>query len=233
MMRNGHMFVFVAFAIGPLAVTGQTRGKAQQKNSAVRVPFVPCKADGQIGPVDAPDKVEKFVNIDPALARKLAYYESSVAPGLLAPRGWHCFGVYGSSGSAFYVKPEPLDESHPFQAESTGRVIKIDYIEGESSGRVQVAQVIARVFPKHLDFVKRVVDLFEPEIAYSPYPTDKLTYRSDDLVEFVTPPNSRGLGTESFIKPNNESIEGFAMLQGPSPDLLLLVVRLPPEMQAF
>lgn len=230
--------MFIALSFASLALFGQTRRKGQQKLSAVRVPFVPCKSDGQAGPVDAPPKVEKLVNVDPVVAQKLAYYESSVTQGLLAPRGWYCFGVYGSDGSHFYVRPEPIDETHPFpQPDITGRVIKFSHTWGQGSGRLQVAQVVARVFPKHRDYVRRVIDLFDflaSEITYGPYQTDKLTYRSDDVVEYVTPPNSNGLGTMSYIKPSNESIEGFAMLQdGTTPDLLLLVVRLGPEMQAL
>jgi hypothetical protein len=50
-----------------------------------------------------------MVELDPSVARRLAYYESGVSRGVLAPRGWFCFGVYGSSGSAFLVTPEPID----------------------------------------------------------------------------------------------------------------------------
>jgi hypothetical protein len=81
-----------------------------------------------------------------------------------------------------------------------------------------------------------VIDLFDffaSEVTYGPYPTDKLIYRSDRVVEYLTPPNSKGLGTANLIKQNDESIEGVAILQGPTPDLLLLRVRLPPEMHAI
>jgi hypothetical protein len=230
--------VFIGLSIGSCALFAQARRKGLQKVSAVRIPFVPCKSDGQAGPVAAPHKGEKLVNIDPIVAQKLAYYESSVTQGLLAPRGWHCFGVYGSDGSHLYVKPEPIDEDNPFpQPEITGRVIAFSHTSGQGSGRLQVAQVVARVFPKRRDYVRSVIALFDflaSEITYGPYTTDKLTYRSDDVVEYVTPPNSDGLGTMSYIKPNNESVEGFAMLQGgTTPDLLLLVVRLPAEMQGL
>jgi hypothetical protein len=218
------------------SASSQTRPQKQDRELPnVRVPFVPCKSDGQVGPVEAPKEVEKVIRIDPSVAQKLAYYESAVAPGVLAPRGWFCFGAYGSSGSTFFVKPEPIDEDDPFPLpEIKGRVVKIDSTWGQSSGRIEVAQVIARVFPKHVDFVKGVIDLFDlSEITYGPYPTDKLTYRSDEVVEYVTPPNSSGLGTRNLIKPNNESVGGVAILQGPDPDLLLLTVRLPPDMRAL
>jgi hypothetical protein len=168
----------------------------------------------------------------------LAYYESAVALGLLAPRGWSCFGVYGPDGSLFFVTPEPIDENNPFPlADITGPVVEISTIEGQSSGRFEVAEVIARVFPKHLGFVRDMIDMFPslvPDIQSGPYQNDKLIYRSDEMVEYATPPYSSGLGTFGVrIQPNDEPIEGVAILQGSSPDLLLLSVRLPPEMQAL
>ena len=220
------------------AASGQTRPQKQDRALPnVRVPFVPCKSDGQVGPVEAPRKIEKVIRIDPRVAEKLAYYESAVGPGLLAPRGWFCFGVLGSSGSTFFVEPDPIDENSPLPLpEITGGIIKIDSTWGQGSGRIEVAQVIARVFPKHISFVKGVVDLFDfvtSEITYGPYPADKLTYRSDEVVEYVTPANSTGLGIRNRIKPNNDPIEGVAILQGPDPDLLFLTVRLPPDIQAL
>ena len=117
-------------------------------------------------------------------------------------------------------------------ADITGPVILFSHTEGQGSGTFEVAQAVARAFPKRWDYVRRAVDLYLASgITYGPFPRDRLTYKSDELVEYSTPPNSTGLGTMSFIKPSNQSIEGFAMLQGPTPDLLLLVVRLPPEMQ--
>jgi hypothetical protein len=112
----------------------------------------------------------------------------------------------------------------------------IESRSGGGPGMIQVAHVIARVFPKHIGFVQGVVNSFDflaSEITYGPYPADKLIYRSDEIVEYVTPPNSSGLGTMNRIKPNNESIEGVAILHGTTPVLLLLTVRLPAGMQEF
>jgi hypothetical protein len=229
------MALTIWFSSPALSQTGPP--KQNRELLGVRVPFVSCKSDGQAGPVEAPKEVEKVIRIDPRAAEKLAYYESAVGPGVLAPRGWFCFGVYGSGGSTFFVKPESIDENNPFPlTDITGKVVKIDSTWGEGSGRSVVAEVIARVFPKHRAFVQGVIDLFDflaSEITYGPYPADNLTYRSDEVVEFVTPPNSSGLGTMNRVKPNNESIEGVAILQGATPDLLLLTMRLPPDMQEF
>jgi hypothetical protein len=72
-------------------------------------------------------------------------------------------------------------------------------ISGEMSGRFSVAQVIARIFPKQIEFTERVIkEGTEPasDFPFGPYPKDKLTYRSDRVVEFRTPPHSEGLGTQ-------------------------------------
>jgi hypothetical protein len=50
------------------------------------------------------------------------------------------------------------------------------------------------------------------------------------MFEYKTPAQTDGLGTHSWLKKNGSPIEGVAMLVGPTPDLLLLSVRLPPEL---
>lgn len=99
---------------------------------------------------------------------------------------------------------------------------------GDTSGRFDVAEIIAHVFPAHMAFVKERQEPY-PEIAYSlgPYPHDKLAYRSDSVVECETPAQADGLGTHFRLKKSDRPIRGVAILDGPTPDLLLLAVRLP------
>ena len=73
-----------------------------------RVPFVGCLSDGQLGTQPAP-KPRNTPVLASSVARQLAFYAASDGPGVLAPRGWHCFGVYGSNGSGLLVTPEELD----------------------------------------------------------------------------------------------------------------------------
>ncbi len=73
---------------------------------AVSIPFVGCGSDGQLGPVKAPQGQRKLVAISADLAQQLAYYKSEYGIGVVAPRGWHCFGTYGSNGSTLYVTPD-------------------------------------------------------------------------------------------------------------------------------
>lgn len=132
-----------------------------------------------------------------------------------------------------FVSPEPtLALFGPGWRGIEGPTVEVDEVSGGTSGRFVVAQVIARVFPERRAFVQNVIDLFDqPASAYTygPYPNDKLIAQTDRLVQFETKPNSEGLGTMSRFKANDDPIDGVAILQGQTPDLLMLRVRLPRE----
>lgn len=73
-----------------------------------RVPFVGCASDGQVGPKPAPGGAAQLVAVDAKEARRFAYYKTELGPGVLAPRGWYCYGTYGSGGASTLVTPEPI-----------------------------------------------------------------------------------------------------------------------------
>jgi hypothetical protein len=205
-------------------------------NASVSVPFVGCKSDGQVGPQDAPTGEPKIITISPQLAQKVAYYKASYGSGVLAPRGWYCFGTYGSNGSNLYVTPTPLNSAHLFSNSWKGISsygIQLSESNGDTSGRFEVAEIIARVFPAHLAFVRRVIaEGVKPSTSFpwGPYPTDRLTYKSKEAVEYVTPPNTEGLGTKSFLVKNANPIAGVALLTGEELNLTHFSSRLSPEM---
>jgi hypothetical protein len=193
-----------------------------------RVPFVGCNSDGQVGPIAAPKGVDETVQIDASAAKRLAYYQASSGSGALAPRGWYCFGTYGSAGSHLLVTPQPIRTTG-----TTGSAVQVDNIDGGTSGRFEVADVIAKVFPAQKAFVQSVIygAATGTEFKFGPYPTDKLIVQADRLVQYQTPPHSEGLGTMSQLKANDDPIDGVAILQGQTPDLLMLRVRLPRELR--
>src|ERR1700686_2729719 len=123
----------------------------------VRVPFVGCKSDGQVGPQPAPRGTTKAVWLDTAASRMLAYYKSDSSAGVLAPRGWHGFGGYGTSGSNLTVVPRPMNSFDDLGRDITGPGIQVHSISGEMSGRFSVAKVIARVFPTQRAFTESVI----------------------------------------------------------------------------
>jgi hypothetical protein len=169
-------------------------------------------------------------------AQQLAFYKSKEGFGVLAPRGWLCFGVYGSNGSALYVSRQEIVSANLLSSGwngFSGPVVEIAENSGDTSGRFTVARVIARLFPAHRAFVENVIgEGIEPasSFPFGPFPKDKLNYRSKVMVEYETPANTEGLGTTSRLKKNGQPITGVAILIGETPDLLILSVRLPPNL---
>jgi hypothetical protein len=173
------------------------------------------------------------VSIDAETAAQLAYYKADEGFGVLAPRGWYCFGTYGSDGENLYVSKDPIRGAELLSTQwkgFTGPAIEVSHQMGDTSGRFEVAKTIARVFPAHGAFVRGVINEgIEPASSFpsGPYPKDKLTYKSKEIVEYQTPPETDGLGTQSRLQKNADPIRGVAMLVGETPDLAYLAVRLP------
>lgn len=242
-LRKSLLFSFAALAVLAivLAIAAVVRvSQSAGSNTNIRtppalmvgtVPFVGCASDGQSGPVPAPDGASKVVPISAEVARSLAYYESETGFGVLGPRGWHCFGIYGSSGDALYVSPRVVSPNKLFSGSReglAGSVILLSRHNGGSSGRYAVAEIIARIFPAHRAFVRDVIaEGVKPATAFAlaPYPKDTLLYRSNEAVEYKTPPHDYGLGTQG-LKPNGDPISGVAILSGVDTDLITLSVRL-------
>jgi hypothetical protein len=220
--------VFSILVVMPHSMLSQTPEDAL-------VPFVGCESDGQVGPQAAPEGQAMKVQWDPATAKKMAYYKDAFSPGVLAPRGWHCFGAYGSSGSFLLVTPQPITRDDIFsdkRSEISGPGIQATLSSSDTSGRFDVARVIARVFPKEKAFVQRVINekiVPASDFPFGPYPNDELVYKSDRIVAFHTPPNSEGLGTMSRLEKSSLPIEGVAILSSDKLSLFRLCVKLPPD----
>ncbi|ASG21650.1 hypothetical protein [Nitrospirillum viridazoti] len=209
---------------------------------AAGIPFVGCPADGQMGPQAAPRK-GTVPSLPPALAAKaagrLAYYAASAEAGSIgsfAPKGWHCLALYGSNGSQLLVTANPLASPDLIKAAEhiQGPALQLVWLDGDTSGRFEVAQVAARVFPVAKDYVQGVIDeglADKSEYTWGPYPTDTVVRHSPTSVDFVTPAGQKGMGTDSHLTPGPLPIIGSALLF-PDDDMALreLVMRLPPEM---
>jgi hypothetical protein len=211
----------------------------------VSVPFVGCLSDGQLGPQAAPAAPKTAPSARPSVAARLAYYSASDGDetfGALAPRGWHCFGLYGSNGTTLIVTPEPHSATDLLQPNApglTGPAVQLSVSEGGTSGRFEVAAIAARVFPAQAAYVRQVardqiaVDkTFDParEFPKGPYRADRIVRLSPLLIEFETPAHKEGLGTHSRLLQSGEPINGFAEMDDVGDhDLVILTVRLPPE----
>ena len=85
------------------------------------------------------------------------------------------------------------------------------------------------MFPEYKAFAENVIaEGLEPagDFPFGPYPNDKLTYRSKSVVEYETPANTQGLGTDSRLQANASAIDGVAILSGADTGLVLLSGRL-------
>jgi hypothetical protein len=199
------------------------------------IPFVGCASDGQLGPRKAPHGNTKVLTLSPELASKLAYYQAQEGSGVLAPRGWRCFSTYGSNGGSLFVAPQLIDGKLMFSDKwkgFSGPVVQISDSFGGTSGRFEVASIIARVFPAHKAFVANVIAegmQTAADFPSGPYPKDKLHYRSREAVEYETPPQTEGLGTRSRLQKSDKAVTGVEMLSGPNEELNLvsLAIRLP------
>ena len=181
---------------------GEAVREARSRGSAAQIAIVGCASDGQAGPQQAPTGKSKAVAIPAGVGQRLAYYKAEYGAGVLAPRGWHCFSTYGSNGSNLFVTPDPIDPKALFSDSwkgFSGQAIEVSVSSGGTSGRFEVAKIIARVFPEYKAFAENVIaEGIEPasSFPFGPYPKDKLTYRSKSIVEFETPANTQGLGTD-------------------------------------
>jgi len=216
----------------PACAQSKPSAAPTQKN-VVTVPFVGCASDGQVGPQAAPTGTSLAVAIPAAVAQRLAYYKAEYGPGVLAPRGWKCFSNYGSDGSNLFVTPDPIDYQTLMSVAwkgFSGPAIQVSFSSGGTSGRFQVAKIIARVFPEYKAFAQGVIaEGLEPasDFPFGPYPNDKLTYRSKSVVEFETPANTEGLGTDSRLQINASPIDGVAIIAGADTNLVQLSARVP------
>jgi len=203
---------------------------------------VVCAGHGQTGPYTAAKGSPKPVNLPTAIANQLAWYEYNGEAGhigTLGPRGWNCFVTIGSDGETLYIAPEPLDSAKLLEHRNwkgfSGPAIQLSASDGGTSGRFEVAKVVARVFPAHRDYARSIIAEgfgLASDYPFGPFRSDHLTYKGNDLVEFTTPAHRKGLGTMSWLLPSDEPITGFALLSiGPNVDteLLQLNLRLPPS----
>jgi hypothetical protein len=201
-------------------------------SSVVAVPFVGCPTSGwSHAAPPAPAGPSRIVPA--ALAPRLAYYASR-GLGVLAPRGWHCSEVYGSGGARLLVTPDPETARQLRPVAPTEPAVAVTWHNGANSGRFVVAPIAAGLFPVARAFVQSVIDLDlvpADELAYHPHPEDRLTRRSDTVVEFTTPADRDGLGTSAGpLSRGTLPIHGVAMLIVTDVDLAKVDIRLPDAM---
>jgi hypothetical protein len=235
-MTRAGFLIISAILLSRSLVFAQTKPNVPLAGkSSAPIPIVGCESrvgnsdDSEPPRVVAPGSSKVFP-VNASTAQRLSFYQLANGFGVLAPHGWYCYGIYGSSGGNLYVSQELINAntfSHDLKGFS-GSVIDVTTKSGGTSGRFEVAQTIARVFPAHMSFVRNVIaegTMPASSFPTAPYPRDTLAYLSKEVVEFHTPANTEGLGTVELPK-NGSPISGVTMLVGQDPDLLQLSVRL-------
>ena len=224
------LFIFVASAES----FAQTSGYATRPRAVV--PFVGCVSEGMSGHVDAPSGDPLRLALLSRDAARLAYFV--VEPGLatLAPRGWHCVNIYGSSGADVLITPQLMDVNTAVETiqnkHSDGPAVALTYSSGFTSGREEVASVVSRVFPAHRSLIRNAAANNETKPVFpGPFATDRLKYISQESLEFVTPAGKMGIGTLlAPLHPASQPISGVQILvrnRGDCCDLISLSIRLP------
>src|ERR1700759_4516052 len=204
-------------SIALLAILLMSSAATSVARAAVAVPAIGCPTDGQQGPQAVPKNGTKSLKLDAAAAVGLAFYRNADT-GVLGPKGWHCLVLSGSSGTTILVTPEQIDAKAVLGGKFpgfSGDAIQLTVSLGETSGRFEAAKFIARLFPQDRVFVDKVIaEKFEPasHFVFGPYPTDRLTRKSEAMVEYETPANMKGLGTDSRLVPNASPISGMIFL---------------------
>src|SRR5262245_25056353 len=215
--------------LASLLLAGSIPSCATPHIQRVTVPYVPCPTDGQVGPITAPNGPPRMVALSAETARQIAYYQGGVGQGVFAPRGWQCRVSYGSAGHWILIAPD-TNEAH--LGRPAPLAVTVDVHDGGTSGRFGVADYLARLFPKlGASFIERVKSESIPgvELSPEPYSSDSVKYLNNLTAEFVTPPNTVGLGTDV---PSEEATHGIVILDTSSDwSIIALRVRLGSTMQ--
>lgn len=228
-----------ALLYGSSLVYGQsTANSVTRPLRPISIPFIGCPSFGQIEVLEAPKGTSEPVPIREQDGQALAYYKSADGISVLAPRGWYCQGVSGSGGAALFLGPRLIVDSSSGWEGLGGAAMEVNDISGENSGRYEIAEVIARVFPAYRQFARQVWEYLDSPLPSGPYPKDTLTYRGNTVVEYRTPARTEGLGNfHSWLGKNDLPIAGAAILlidsphpSGNVPHLLLLSVRFPRDL---
>ena len=153
---------------------------------------------------------------------------------MLGPRGWSCAGIAGSDGAGLFLSPNTI---HPKEVLSdkyrkvSGPFIEKWVSEGETSGRFEVAGIVARYFPKQMQIMRKIIvdqNLQSmDDYPRGPYPADRELVRNDTIAEYLTPSKKQGLGTSGCMRPDVEPVRSVAILfPGAPPSSVVVSVRM-------
>jgi hypothetical protein len=199
-----------------LLLAGAHVASAAAPGSEQLVPVLGCPANEQPGPARLQTGESMPVAPEQPPAGELAYYRAEHSPGVYAPKGWSCRVWHGSNGSVLVVTPKRIEPPYFPLPVITGPAVMIQTSDAASSGRFRVAIVAAQLFPlTGSDFITRVRQehvISDALFNIEPHPADQLRYLSDRFVEYVTPADHTGLGTDGLFEVSNLPVRGLTIL---------------------
>jgi hypothetical protein len=176
------------------------------------------------------------VKVPIGTASYLSFYSAhdQLDAGVLAPKGWSCFGTYGSGGSTLYVTPFEIEGPILDRAKRIGKssAVVSNFAIGDTSGRFTVARMAARLFPQTRSFVESVLSeglVDTKDFAFEIVSSDAIDRLSDSAIKFSTPAGKQGLGTVLLESSSDLPISGLVLLDQYAPNgfnLEHLAVRL-------
>jgi hypothetical protein len=207
--------------------------------SQARAPTINCVGNDQVDSSQAQKGASVPIPVEQSIADQMAYYKAEHGTGIFAPRGWYCRAWNGSNGSFLAVTPKPIPPPYFPLPSIGGPAVTIATWDGESSGRVRVAVVASQLFSVvGSEFVARVrQEHLISDSAFDPesFPDDQLQYLSDRFVEYTTPANRAGIGTDGMLDMSNLPIRGLTILNlvEDANSLIEVRVRLPPNLSSL
>jgi hypothetical protein len=222
------------FALSLALMLAYSAGSAETAEIQQRISAVHCPASDQTAPVNTQTGESLLATVERTAAEQLAYYKAENSPGVYAPKGWSCLAWNGLNGSILLVTPKRMTPPYFPLPVVTGPAVMIQSSDAGSSGRFHVAIVAAQLFPltgnELITRVRQEHLISDSSFDAASYPDDQLRYLSDRFVEYTTPPNRTGLGTDSMFEASNLPIRGLTILhlEADQESTIELRVRLPP-----
>ncbi len=195
------------------------------------VPLIGCPADGVGGPVKAPIAGTVAVTAPAEPAGRLAYYaaafQTATDHGVLAPLNWQCGAINTATGTTLYVAPEPvnLDKLLHYQQTFSGPVVVLSVTQGTGDGKAVVNEFVNNFLDK-LPAPKDPTDP-KPLQQFGTKQLEALLQPQITIREFEMPPDQDVPGLDNSVEPNQQPIQGVAIVVGPTPDLIVVETRLP------
>jgi hypothetical protein len=213
MTRCSHLHVGLSVALWLSCFPASSAEIAETQR---RIPIVGCPISGQPGPAISQTGQSRPAPSDQRIAAQVAYYGAPHIPGVYAPKGWYCQAWSGSNGSILVVTPKRIAPPYYPLPVITGPAVMIQTSDGSTSGRFHVAIVAAQLFPvlgsEFIAGVRQEHLIQDSSFDVEPYPDDQLRYLSDRFLQFTTPANHTGLGTDGMFETSDFAVRGLIIL---------------------